>query len=79
MSAIDPGSAPATEADPAATVTVHPDALRHALAPDSRPPRSPEPPAALEAPASGGIPLAVLVGAIIGVLMLALLIGLAVT
>jgi hypothetical protein len=87
MSAIDPGHVPPdhqdqppTEAmDSAATVTVHPDALRH---PGSAGPRPPDPSAALSpaaAPVSGGVPVAVVVAAIVAVIAIVVLIGLAMT
>ncbi|MFN3217349.1 MAG: hypothetical protein ACE367_12710 [Acidimicrobiales bacterium] len=86
MAAIDPGHVPVGDAnpspaeaiDPAATVTVHPDALRHV---DAGVPRSPalSPSSPVAAPTSDGIPVTVVVAAMVAVVVLAVLIGLAVT
>jgi eukaryotic-like serine/threonine-protein kinase len=85
MSAIDPDHAPASDTsvpppdaiDPTATVTVHPDALRH---PGSAGPRPPDlSPSSPVAAGSDGVPVAVVVAAIVAVLVIAVLVGLAMT
>jgi hypothetical protein len=86
MSAIDPAHTPpagvtqppADEIDPAVTVIVDADTLRHTGSAGPRPP-GPPPAAPVTAPASDGVPVAVVVAAIVAVLVVAVLIGLAVT